>query len=115
MTQASLRSKLLSLAGAGVGAVRYCNFSTGPLVEPITYWEPGTRLGFDVLRSPDPLRELSFYSNLSPPHLHGYLRSRRGEFRLIALPGGRTRLEGAAPGMKSKWRRKAMGSSGAIP
>jgi Polyketide cyclase / dehydrase and lipid transport len=83
------------IEGSGVGAVRYCVFSTGPFVEPITDWEPGQRLGFDVASSPDPLRELSFYTNLSPPHLHGYLRSRRGEFRLIALPGGRTRLEGS--------------------
>jgi uncharacterized membrane protein YhaH (DUF805 family) len=83
------------IEGTGVGAVRYCVFSTGPFVEPITGWEPGKRLGFDVASSPDPLRELSFYSDLSPPHLHGYLRSRRGEFRLIALPGGRTRLEGS--------------------
>jgi uncharacterized membrane protein YhaH (DUF805 family) len=81
--------------GAGVGAVRYCVFSTGAFVEPITHWEPGRRLGFDVVRSPDPLRELSLYSDISPPHLHGYLRSRRGEFRLIALPGGRTQLEGS--------------------
>ncbi len=83
------------IEGAGVHAVRYCVFSTGPFVEPITDWEPGKRLAFDVASSPDPLRELSFYSNLSPPHLHGYLRSRRGEFRLVALPGGRTRLEGS--------------------
>lgn len=83
------------IEGSGVGAVRYCVFSTGPFVEPITDWEPGQRLGFDVVSSPDPLRELGFYANLSPPHLHGYLRSRRGEFRLIALPGGRTRLEGS--------------------
>jgi hypothetical protein len=83
------------IEGTAIGAVRYCNFSTGPFIEPITHWEPGVRLGFDVLRSPDPLRELSLYSNLSPPHLHGYLRSRCGEFRLIALPGGRTRLEGS--------------------
>jgi hypothetical protein len=81
--------------GAGVGAVRYCVFSTGPFVEPITRWEPGARLAFDVTSSPDPLRELSIYSNLSPPHLHGYLRSQRGEFRLVALSGGRTRLEGS--------------------
>lgn len=81
--------------GAGIGAVRYCVFSTGEFVEPITRWEPGGRLGFDVVSSPDPLRELSFYAKISPPHLHGYLRSRRGEFRLIPLPGGGTRLEGS--------------------
>jgi len=83
------------IEGAGVGAVRYCVFSTGPFVEPITHWEPGRRLGFDVVSSPEPLRELSLYSSISPPHLHDYLRSRRGEFRLIALAGGRTRLEGS--------------------
>ena len=81
------------IAGAGVGAVRYCVFSTGAFVEPITRWEPGRRLAFDVVRSPAPLRELSPYANVSPPHLDGYLRSRRGEFRLVALDG-RTRLEG---------------------
>ncbi len=83
------------IEGAGAGAVRYCVFSTGAFVEPITHWEPGRRLGFDVASSPEPLRELSPYSSISPPHLHGYLRSRRGEFRLIALAGGRTRLEGS--------------------
>lgn len=31
---------------------------------------------------------------LHPPHLDGYLRSNRSEFLLVALPGGRTRLEG---------------------
>jgi len=54
----------------------------------------GRRLAFDVVRSPSPLRELSPYSNVSPPHLDGSLRSRRGEFRLVPLPNGRTRLEG---------------------
>jgi len=83
------------IEGSGVGAVRYCEFSTGPFVEPITDWEPGGRLGFDVRSSPAPLRELSFYTDISPPHLHGYLRSRKGEFRLVALPGGQTRLEGS--------------------
>jgi hypothetical protein len=70
-------------------------FSTGSFVEPITAWEPSRRLAFDVTDSPPPLRELSLYSNVSPPHLDGYVRSQRGEFRLIALPGGRTRLEGS--------------------
>ena len=83
------------IEGAGVGAVRYCEFSTGAFVEPITVWEPGARLSFDVTASPPPLREWSPYSGVTPPHLDGYLRSRRGEFRLVALPGGRTRLEGS--------------------
>jgi hypothetical protein len=41
------------------------------------------------------MQEWSFYAQVHPPHLDGYFRSRRGEFRLITLPGGRTRLEGS--------------------
>ena len=36
------------IRGAGVGAVRTCEFSTGPFVEPITEWDPPRRLAFDV-------------------------------------------------------------------
>jgi hypothetical protein len=86
--------KYASIEGRGVGAIRYCVFSTGPFVEPITAWEPGRRLAFDVTSFPEPMSELSIYRGVHPPHLNGYLRSRRGEFRLIRLAGGRTRLEG---------------------
>lgn len=82
------------IAGTGVGAVRYCEFTTGVFVEPVTAWEPGQRLAFDVTEQPAPMFELTPYRHVHPPHLDGYLRSRRGEFRLVALPGGRTRLEG---------------------
>jgi hypothetical protein len=81
--------------GQGVGAVRYCVFSTGSFVEPITRWEPGRRLSFDVAEAPASMRELSPYRDLSPPHLHGYLRPKRGEFRFVDLGDGRTRLEGS--------------------
>jgi uncharacterized membrane protein YhaH (DUF805 family) len=83
------------IKGTGVGAVRYCVFSTGPFVEPITHWEPGVRLAFDVTAQPDALQEWSPYAHVSAPHLDGYFASRRGEFRLVALPDGRTRLEGS--------------------
>lgn len=83
------------IVGEGAGAVRYCVFSTGAFVEPITRWEPGRRLSFDVAEQPRPLQEWSPYANVAPPHLDGYFRSRRGEFRLVALEGGRTRLEGS--------------------
>jgi hypothetical protein len=83
------------IEGAGVGAIRYCEFSTGPFVEPITRYDRPTRLSFDVIAQPPPMFEWSPYRNLHPPHLDGYIRSVAGEFRLIALPGGRTRLEGS--------------------
>ena len=82
------------IEGSGVGAVRYCEFSTGAFVEPIRRWEPGRRLSFDVTRNPPPMRELSPYG-IAPPHLDGYFSARRGEFRLIDLGSGRTRLEGS--------------------
>lgn len=81
--------------GEGVGAVRHCEFSTGPFVEPITVWEPPYRLGFDVQSQPPSMKELSPYRFLNAPHLEGYMQSKRGEFRLQRLPGDRTRLEGS--------------------
>jgi uncharacterized membrane protein YhaH (DUF805 family) len=82
------------IEGRGVGAVRRCEFSTGPFVEPITVWDQPRRLAFDVVAQPEPMRELSPYRAIHPPHLDGFFRSRRGEFRLTELPGGRTRLDG---------------------
>ena len=83
------------IEGAGVGAVRHCEFSTGPFVEPITRWEPPSRLSFDVRSQPPSMAEWSPYRNVNAPHLEGYMVSRRGEFRLVRLPNDRTRLEGS--------------------
>ncbi len=82
------------IEGEGVGGTRYCEFTTGTFVEPITVWQPPTRLAFDVSEQPAPMFELSPYRHVHPPHLDGYLRSNHGEFRLVALPEGQTRLEG---------------------
>jgi hypothetical protein len=87
--------KRATIDGAGVGAVRHCEFSTGAFVEPITAWDPPRRLAFDVASQPPPMHELSPYRHVHPPHLDGYLRCRRGEFRLVPLADGRTRLEGS--------------------
>lgn len=82
------------IVGRGVGATRYCEFTTGTFVEPITSWEPPRRLAFDVAQQPEPMFELTPYRSVHPPHLEHSLKSTHGEFRLIALPGGPTRLEG---------------------
>ena len=82
------------IEGQGVGAIRRCEFSTGPFVEPITVWDAPRRLAFDVAAQPPAMHEWSPYADLRPPHLDGYLRSTGGEFRLIGIEGGRTRLEG---------------------
>jgi hypothetical protein len=82
--------------GSGAGAVRYCDFSTGPVVEPVEVWDAPRLLRFRVTSSPAPLHEWSPYANLSPKHLHGYLVSKQGQFRLIPLAGNRTLLEGTS-------------------
>ena len=89
------------ITGTGVGAVRRCVFSTGAFVEPITRWEPGRRLSFDVTAQPRPLEEWSAYAEVAPPHLDGYFRSRRGEFRLVPLAGGRTGHAPPAPPVRT--------------
>jgi hypothetical protein len=86
--------KRARIEGTGVGAIRYCEFSTGPFVEPIEVWDKPRRLAFRVTENPAPMEEWSPYGKVLPKHLHGYLVSKRGEFRLALLPDGRTRLAG---------------------
>jgi hypothetical protein len=82
------------ILGHGVGAERHCVFSTGAFIEPIQVWDEPRLLRFSVTANPPPMREWSLYSNIQPPHLHGFFVSNGGQFMLTALPGGRTRLEG---------------------
>ena len=80
--------------GSGVGAVRHCEFSTGPFVEPITVWDEPHLLAFDVTYQPHPMRELSPYRAIDTPHLNGFFLSRHGQFLLTRLGNGNTRLSG---------------------
>jgi hypothetical protein len=96
--------------GTGVGATRYCDFSTGSFVEPITVWEPGNRLEFDVIESAAPMKEWSPYGTIEPVHLHGYFVSRKGRFVLTTLANGHTLVEGTSwyqhhlePGQYWRW------------
>ena len=91
-----------TIEGTGVGAIRYCNFTTGPFVEPITVWDEPHVLAFDVTQQPPPMKELSLY-DIHPPHLDGHLESKRGEFRLERIDGGRTRLIGTTWYKHNMW------------
>jgi len=82
------------IEGSGAGAIRYCEFSTGPFVEPIETWDPPKLLRFSVTENPAPMEEWSPYGKVTPRHLHGYLVSEKGQFRLTRLANNRTRLEG---------------------
>lgn len=82
------------IKGTGVGAVRYCNFTTGSFVEPITTWDEPNLLQFDVLEQPTPMRELNPFWDVHPPHLDGYFQSQKGQFLLTELENGQTKVEG---------------------
>jgi Polyketide cyclase / dehydrase and lipid transport len=83
-----------TIEGRGAGAIRRCEFSTGAFLEPIEVWDEPRRLAFSVDAQPAPMAEWTPYAALRPPHLDGYLRSERGEFRISPLGARGTRLEG---------------------
>lgn len=64
------------IVGSGIGSVRHCNFTTGSFVEPITVWNEGKLLKFDVLEQPAPMKELNFW-DIDAPHLHDYFVSKK--------------------------------------
>ena len=80
--------------GFGIGAIRKCNFTTGTFVEPITVWNEPNLLEFSVLDQPPPMIETSPYGDLHVPHLDGYFKSYRGQFKLEQLQTGETKLLG---------------------
>jgi hypothetical protein len=82
------------IVGTGVGACRFCQFNTGPFVEPITVWDEPHLLAFDVADDPPPMTELSIYDHVQAPHVDGFFRSHNGQFRLEEGPDGSTLLEG---------------------
>ncbi len=98
-----IRSEITGHGVGALGAVRQCIFSTGPFVEPIEVWDEPHLLKFGVTASPAPLNELTPYGHIDAPHLHGYFVSEEGQFLLTALPGGRTRLEGATWYHNAMW------------
>lgn len=84
------------IEGTGPGATRYCEFSTGPVVESVEVWDAPLVLRFRVTRTPAPMREWNPFGEISPKHLHGYVLFREGEFRLTPLAGDRTLLVGTS-------------------
>jgi hypothetical protein len=81
------------IVGSGVGSIRYCNFTTGSFVEPITTWDKPKLLAFDVKDQPAPMKEMSFW-DIDAPHLHDYFVSKKGQFKLVDLGNGKTKLIG---------------------
>jgi hypothetical protein len=91
------------IVGHGAGATRYCEFSTGPFVEPIQTWDEPRLLKFTVTETPAPMEEWSPYSHIEPPHLRNFLVSEGGQFRLVPTADGGTHLEGTTWYRHSLW------------
>ena len=85
-----------TIQGSGVGATRNCELSTGPVVETVETWDEPHVLRFKVTKNPEAMHELSPYGRIRPPHLTGYMQSRVGQFVLVELSEGRTRIEGTS-------------------
>jgi len=83
-----------TIVGKGVGAIRYCNFTTGSFVEPITTWNEPNLLQFDVKEQPIPMNEFNPFWEVHPPHLDGYFKSYKGQFKLTKINDNQTELEG---------------------
>lgn len=86
--------KNATIKGKGVGAIRYCNFTTGSFVEPITTWNEPNLLQFSVQSQPMPMNEWNPFWTIHPPHLDGYFESQKGEFRLKKIADNKTLLQG---------------------
>ncbi len=91
------------IEGSGPGAIRRCEFSTGPFIEPIEVWDEPRLLQFSVTQNPAPMVEWTPYRNVYPKHLDNFLASRQGQFLLTPLPGGGTRLEGTTWYVHNLW------------
>ena len=83
-----------TIKGTGIGAIRYCNFTTGSFVEPITTWNKPNLLQFDVKEQPIPMNEFNPFWDIHPPHLDGYFKSYKGQFKLTKIKDDKTELEG---------------------
>jgi len=83
-----------TINGRGKGAIRYCQFTTGSFVEPITTWDEPDLLAFGVTKQPIPMNEFNPFWDIHPKHLDGYFKSHKGQFKLTKLGKNKTKLEG---------------------
>ncbi len=82
--------------GAGVGAPRSCDLSTGTVRERVTVWDEPHLLRFTVTATPPAMKEMGLYGPIYPKHLDGYYVSKAGQFELTPLSGGRTLITGTS-------------------
>jgi len=74
------------------GNQRICELSTGPMPERISAVEKNRRLRFEVTAVPPAIRETNPFGPVHAPHNIEAFRPTAGEFRLEALPDGKTKV-----------------------
>ncbi len=70
------------------------NLPNSEVYAPITRYIPQQTLEFSFAQTPEPMKEMSPYKDIHPPHLRGYFNVRKGVFNLRPMPGNRTELSG---------------------
>lgn len=81
------------IEGQGVGAIRYCEFSTGPFIEPITVWDEPRELRFTVTSTPPALEEWNPFGHVVTAHMNGFFISHGGQFLLRETSEGNTIID----------------------
>lgn len=62
----------------------------------MTKWKENEHLAFDVLAQTELMVETSPWGVIHTPHLKGYVQAHKGEFRLVSIPGEKTRIDGTS-------------------
>ncbi|MCC6145469.1 MAG: hypothetical protein IT368_16810 [Candidatus Hydrogenedentes bacterium] len=91
------------IEGHGVGAMRYCEFTTGDFVEPIVRWDEPNLLQFSVAETPPAMEEWGLFGPVDTAHLHGFFESKAGEFRIEALDDDTVVLRGTTHYQHGLW------------
>ena len=73
---------------------RRCHLTTGDLVERIEISSENREVRWQVLHTPDSMKEWNPFKNRQPPHVAHSFRVLSGGFRLERLSAGRTKLTG---------------------
>ena len=84
------------IEGTGIGSSRSCDLSTGNLAERVVIWDEPRLLRFVVESTPPSMKEMGLYGQIHPKHLTGYYVAKQGQFELIPLSGGRTKIIGTS-------------------
>jgi hypothetical protein len=86
----------VSSAEPKVGAHRECVLTTGVMNETITEVVPERKLAFKILNTPASMKETTPFGEVHADHMSGYYECQTGQFELVPLADGRTKIIGTS-------------------